>query len=244
MATQTDHAVVLRLTDYSETSQIATFFTRDNGRLRLIAKGSRRGTKKRFAAGLDLLELGAVQFIPPRGESDLGTLTDWSQLELFIGLRRSAVALHGGLYAAEATAALSADLDPHPDLFEALSGLLKGLASPSPTQRPLRQIVGFQRRLLTEIGYGPQLDHCVDCGRPPAPRSSAWFSSTAGGLICRDCEMHHAEKRSMPAVLRREPDADAALLEWFRLLDYHERCIVGQPLRTSEPLERLLAAGR
>ena len=51
-----DHAIVLRLTDFSETSQIATVFSAEHGSLRLIAKGARRSTKTKFAAGLGAIE--------------------------------------------------------------------------------------------------------------------------------------------------------------------------------------------
>ena len=49
-----DEAIVLRRLDYSETSQVLAFFTRDHGPRRLIAKGVKRSTKKKFATGIDL----------------------------------------------------------------------------------------------------------------------------------------------------------------------------------------------
>ena len=50
-----DEAIVLRRLDSSESSQVLVFFTREHGPQRLIAKGIKRGTKQRFATGIDLL---------------------------------------------------------------------------------------------------------------------------------------------------------------------------------------------
>ena len=191
MPARTDQAVVLRLSDYSESSQIVTLFTAAHGLVRLIAKGSRRGTRKRFATGLDLLEFGEVSYIPARGEAGLGTLTEWVQRDAFIGLRRQLLRQYAGLYAAELVGTLTEQHDPHPDLLEALLELLRQLAGtpsdprpspPDPTD-PVAAIVRFQSALLKAIGYAPILHRCVDCARPRVRGTPAYFSSTAGGLI-------------------------------------------------------------
>ena len=47
-----DQAIVLGRLDYSETSQVHVLFAREHGKVRAIAKGIKRGTKKRFAAAV------------------------------------------------------------------------------------------------------------------------------------------------------------------------------------------------
>ena len=63
------------------------------------------------------------------------------------------------------------------------------------------QIPRFQSELLRAIGYAPNLDECVACHRPVRRGSPAYFSAAAGGLLCRDCEPAHVEKRRVPATL-------------------------------------------
>ena len=116
------------MTEFSETSQIVTLFCAAHGLLRLIAKGARRSTKQRFAAGLDLLELGEVGFVPPRGDAQLGTLTDWAQQETFGAVRRELLRLYGALYAVELVTSLTEEADPHPELYVALVRTLRDLA--------------------------------------------------------------------------------------------------------------------
>lgn len=238
MSPQKDEAVVVRLTEYSETSQIVTLYSAGHGQLRLIAKGARRGTKKRPAVGLDLLERGEVGFLPPHGDAQLGTLTEWVQTEPFAGMRREAVRLYAGLYAAELVAGLTEEGDPHTGLFEALVGALGALAGDGPAG-PV--VPAFQSALLQAIGYAPNLEQCVGCQRRAADDGLLFFSAGAGGLVCRDCEMHYVEKRRIPGGLLKRAARAQDARAWFELLDYHLTHIAGRRFKTAEPLRALLA---
>lgn len=237
MATESDQAVVLRLTEFSETSQIVTLFAAGHGQLRLIAKGARRSTKKRFAAGLDLLELGEVTFVPAHGDAQLGTLTEWAQQDAFAGLRRDTLRLYAALYAVELTAELTAESDPHPTLFQALVGALRGLASEQPAA-PL--VPAFQHALLQAIGLAPNLEACVSCGRPAGPRGPVYFSAGSGGLLCRDCEPHQVEKRRISGDLLTAGPAQGRTAEWFELFDYYLTHVAGRRFRTAAQVGALL----
>ncbi len=184
-----DEAVVLGRLDYSETSQILVLFTRGHGKVRAIAKGVKRSTKTRFAVGVDLLEVGRVMLSSrqERGEV-LATLTEWKQMRSLSGLRATLERIHGAQYAAEITAHLTEDWDPHVELFDALTTTLSRLADGVET---LPAVVAFQCVLLEQIGSLPRFDVCVMCGRDG---DLTHFSSFEGGLICRHCEPGQVEK--------------------------------------------------
>lgn len=237
----TDEAVVLRLTEYSETSQIVSLFTAAHGLARLIAKGARRSTKQRFATGLDLLEYGDVSFVPPHGDAQLGTLTEWVQRDTFAGLRRGLLRLYGALYAAELVTNLTEEGDPHPELFRALVETLRGLAGQAPAP-PL--VPAFQSALLRAIGYAPNLQECVACHRRVNPGDRLYFSAGAGGLLCRDCEPHHVEKRYVPPRLTASAPHAGDAHAWFELLDYHLTHVAGRQFKTAEHVATLLARER
>ncbi|MBK9129343.1 MAG: DNA repair protein RecO [Phycisphaerales bacterium] len=237
MSLERDDAVVLRLSEFSEASQIVTLLGRGHGLLRLIAKGVRRGTRTRFAAGLDLLELGEASFALPRGDAQLGTLADWVQRDSFAGLRRELLRLQAGLYAVELVTALTEEHDPHPELFDALVDTLRRLAGTGPAA-PL--VPRFQAALLHAVGYHPLLDECASCHRPPRIRGPLYFSAGAGGVLCRDCEMHYVEKRRLPdGLLTTRPDAGDPFA-WFELLDYHAAHIAGRRMSSASGLGGLL----
>jgi len=238
MSPQTDRAIVLRLVEYSETSQIVSLFTAEHGLLRLIARGSRRSSRTRFAAGLDLLESGDVSFLPARGDAQLGTLTEWVQTDTFGGLRRETLRLYAALYAVELLVALTEEADPHPGLFDTLLRTLGALAGAGPVAP---QLPRFQAALLKAIGYTPNFDACVGCRRPVPRSGPIYFSAGAGGLLCRDCEMHHVEKRRIRTGLLGSQPGEANHRDWFELLDYHLTHVAGRRFKTATQLETLLA---
>lgn len=235
-----DRAIVLRLSEYSETSQIVTLFAAGAGLLRLIAKGTRKSTKKRFAAGLDLLEFGEVGYAPARGDATLSTLTEWVQRDSFGGLRGGLDRLYAGLYFAELVCALTEESDPHPELFDALLGALRVLADESAAPPTARIVVRLQLDLLNAIGYTPNLRQCMECGRARVRGAPAYFSARAGGLICRDCEMHHADRRTLPAGLIDRPLAESDPRAWFEVFNEHLQYTAGKAFQTARQLQTLL----
>lgn len=243
MSARSDQAVVIRLSDYSETSQIASLFTAGDGLVRLIAKGVKRTTKTRVAVGLDLLEFGNVEFVAARGDAGLGTLTGWVQRDAFAAIRAEMPRLYGGLYAAELLHALTQEHDPHPELFDATLALLRRLAGTSDEPDPMppaAAIVRFQADLLTSIGFAPNLRQCVSCGRARVRASPAFFSSSAGGLVCKDCAPRQREKHEIAATLVDGPKGSTTAGQWFGLLDYHLTCIAGRPMQTGATLRAMI----
>lgn len=238
MTVQKDQAVVVRLSDYSETSQIVSLFTRDHGLVRLIAKGSRRGTKKHFAPGLDLLEYGEASFALPRGDSTLGNLTEWRQKDAFTGIRQDLVRLYGAYYALELLARLTEQCDPDPALFAALLEFLENSAEGR--GKPAARNVHFQGLLLKAIGYAPVLRRCAHCGKARIRGTRAYFSSSAGGMICRDCENAHPEKIRISSRMLDEPASAQDPSEWLDLLNYHLTCVAGREITTFRRLRSIL----
>lgn len=239
----TDRAIVLRLSDYSETSQIATLFTRGHGLVRLIAKGVKRSTSKRVNVGLDLLECGEVAFVSSKSAAALGILTEWRQLTTFPGLRTTLARLYAGLYAAELMSSLNEEYDPHAELFDELEALLGNLDQGGAVEPPLAH---FQRALLSAIGYSPLLEHCVMCGQTPSG-DPVYFSARAGGVLCRDCEMHQIEKHRvdrrlvsrLAQGLHPTPELAHALRD---VLDYQITQILGRRPIVAASLESALRA--
>lgn len=223
-----DHALVIRLTEYSETSQIVTLFARQHGQVRLIGKGLRRGTRTRPAVGLDLLEAGEAAFVPAREHAGLGVLTEWLQAESFGGLRRSLPRLYGGLYLAELLATLTVEADANPALYDHALGTLHALADQAPVAET---IVAFQRSMLEDIGFQPNLEGCVICGKSRPAGRAASFSPQAGGLLCASCAPRHTDRMRVSAAVLDQPLA-AHAREWLALLHHHLRHLAGREIRT------------
>src|SRR4051794_4244327 len=125
MAAEKALALVVRGTDWSETSRITTLFTREFGKVRGLAKGGRR-LKSSFDVAFDLLTVCNIVFLR-KAHGGLDLLTEAQLVEQFPVLRRDLPALYAGYYVAELLADGTQDYDPHPALFDAALATLRGL---------------------------------------------------------------------------------------------------------------------
>jgi DNA repair protein RecO (recombination protein O) len=255
----TDDGVCLRVTDFSETSQVAGLFTRGHGVVPLIAKGAKRQTKKgnsgTVSGPLDLLSRGEVVFIPAKGAAELGTLAAWELTDPRNGLRGRLAAFHAAMVIAELTTMLLHPHDPHPELFDQFNA---ALALAATDQRP-RAVVAYAKVALEEAGYAPHLDACVSCGTPVVSDAALRYSPRAGGVICGKCPGQgmsvQTTGRIAVALDRLEPPtefaatppgraADAgALLSAFRLLVAHAEAVADKGLRTRVLLGSVFTGG-
>ena len=184
MAAEKARAIVLRTTDWSETSRIATLWTREFGRVRVLAKGGRR-LRSAFENALDLLTLCDIVLLR-KSNGSLDLLTEARVAQRFPRLRDDLAALYGGYYVAELLADWTSDYDPHPALFDEAVGALRDLGLPGGGEVGPR-VMRFELTLLRELGYGPALESCAGCGGPVGEVGLA-FSAAAGGVVCGRCQ--------------------------------------------------------
>lgn len=193
MAAEKAVALVVRGTDWSETSRITTLFTREFGKVRALAKGGRR-LKSNFDVAFDLLTVCDIVFLR-KAHGGLDLLTEARMVERFPALRDDLEALYTGYYVAELLSDGTQDYDPHPPLFDAAVETLRSLGNPA-TPTALR-VVAFELVWLKELGYSPRLDACAGCGAEvgPAGVERIAFSPAAGGVLCPGCGPTAADRR-------------------------------------------------
>ncbi|MBW3543746.1 MAG: DNA repair protein RecO [Planctomycetes bacterium] len=208
MSSEKTDGIVIRQVDYSETSRVVSFFTRDFGRISAMAKGARR-LKGPFEAALDLLAECQIVFIR-KSSASLDLLTEARLLARFQPLTGSLPALYGGYYIAELLAGLTEEYDPHPALYDEARLALARLGGPGDSRA---SILRFELAILREIGQLPVLDQCIVCGAPVSGETSYSLWVGQGGLICRRCGRDEYAKEFVPAgsiaVLQRLATADA-----------------------------------
>ena len=150
-------AFVLHRYDWSESSLVLEVFTRQYGRLALVAKGAKKPTSNFRPVLLPLqpLALSWTQSADPAAASDIHTLkgAEW------VGGHTMPIgdALLAGLYLNELLLRLLAREDAHPALFEAYGAVVRVLASAhGDALEPVLRT--FELLLLREIGLLPALD--------------------------------------------------------------------------------------
>ncbi len=146
---------VLHSYPFRETSLVLEVFTRNFGRVALVARGARR---PRSALRGVLLAFQPL-LLSWGGKSELRTLhrAEWQG-----GLPQlKGIALLCGFYLNELMLKLLPRDDPHEQLFETYYRTLHALCNGADHAVTLRR---FEQQLLKELGYAPTLDRDVESG--------------------------------------------------------------------------------
>ncbi len=235
-------AICLRTTDYSETSQVLAFLTRDCGLVRVIAKGTKR-PKSKTGGAVDLFSEGDLVYTDSRS-GGLGTLTEFAETVPHTALRRQVSRINAGLYLLEITGQMLAVDDPHPEVFDLLHNALARLAD---ADAPIQAVVAyFQWRFVRHLGLLGSMAGCVLCGQAiSTDEGDVRFSSREGGLICSGCRPGHGEQIAVDKAThsglealaqaelgQRVPFSEAQARQVNRLLAYHLTQQLGRGLRT------------
>src|SRR5450830_57234 len=147
---------VLHSYPYKETSLIVDVFSRDHGRVALVAKGAKRPHSQLR---------GVLQTFQPlsvgwAGKSEVRTLTAAEWVGGLLPLEKAALLC--GFYLNELLVKLLARDDPHPALFDHYVSTLNQLAHGESAPIVLRK---FERALLKETGVAADWTVCVTNGK-------------------------------------------------------------------------------
>ncbi|MDX7989126.1 DNA repair protein RecO [Xenorhabdus sp. 12] len=151
-------AFVLHGRPYSETSLLLDFFTENEGRVRVLAKGAR--SRRSHLKGC--LQPFTPLLIRWSGRGEIKTLRDAEPISLALPLTGSV--LYSGLYVNELLSRVLEQGTAYPTLFfDYLQCLQVLAASDSTPEYALRR---FELALLTNMGYGVDYLHCAGSGEP------------------------------------------------------------------------------
>jgi DNA repair protein RecO (recombination protein O) len=195
--------IILKVIEYSETSNIVTVWTREFGKLSLIAKGARR-PKSPFESALDLLAFCRLVFLQKPNQS-MGILTEAKLERRFRNRRGRLEWLYAGYYVAELLKSFIEEGEPNPWLFDLTDQTLRDLDQPvrraSGADLSVREevtelnryLMRFESGLLTTLGHFPMLTHCVGCGRKRETDAAVGFAISAGGIVCPQCRNRQSQ---------------------------------------------------
>ncbi|VXB99235.1 DNA repair protein RecO [Massilia sp. 9I] len=151
---------VLHSYPYKETSLIVDMFTRDYGRVGVVAKGAKRPLSK-LRGVLQTFQPLSLSF---SGKSELRTLIDAEWVGGMLPLEKTALLC--GFYLNELLVKLLARDDKHPALFDHYVSTLNQLAHGEPVPIVLRK---FERALLKETGVAADLGRSTTTRAPVEP---------------------------------------------------------------------------
>jgi len=172
---QKQDAYVLHTRPFRESSLLLELFTRNHGRVSLVAKGV-RGKKK----------VPPRQFVPCLaswlGRGPLYTLTE---CELDTAPPLSGDALACGFYVNELLLRMLEPLDVHNYLFATYATTISELAEADSLSATMRR---FEYALLQECGYAPDFTCSADTGEPIDPNKYYELVSDRGFVVTDQTE--------------------------------------------------------
>ncbi|MBK6770062.1 MAG: DNA repair protein RecO [Ardenticatenales bacterium] len=176
---QKAEAIVLKRHDYGEADRILTVYTRQQGKITVIAKGVRR-IASRKAGHVELFTHAQMMLAEGR---NMDVLTQAEMIEAFPRLRDDLVRMTYAYHIAELVDRFEQDGHPSPQTFQLLRDSLAALGD---ADDPFVVARYFELRYLSLIGYRPHLFECAQCATSLEP-GAAVFSPEAGGVVCPAC---------------------------------------------------------
>jgi DNA repair protein RecO (recombination protein O) len=199
-------ALVVRTVEVGESDVVATVITEQAGKVGLVVRGARKGSR-RVGGALEPVHTVGVLFEDKGAE--LCTLKESRIVRL-----RSAVT--GDLDALEAAGTAlrwARHLFPprtvEPEGWRVLVGLLDALEEGASAHSavPKAALARAGLAMLAAVGYALEFDQCVSCGRPCPVGRPAYVDPARGGLLCRSCGGAHtlvgADLRAAASALVR-----------------------------------------
>jgi DNA repair protein RecO (recombination protein O) len=190
-------AIVMRSYPLGDTSRIVQLLSPERGRIAVVAKGV-RGPKSRFGAALEpFTTIGAVIYY--KADRDLQFL---SQAEI---RARHAILASSILRFAYASAVVElldqaiAGEEPPGPLYGLVQTTLAELEH-VPEDALRGAFMGYVARLMSVLGYRPEVMHCVACSGD-AGEGAAW-NAVRGGVVCARCAPNDATAIPFSAAAR------------------------------------------
>ncbi len=235
---QTEQAYVLHSYPYRETSLLLETFTQPYGRITMVARGARRPRSALRGVLLSFQPLSLGWF----GKGEVRTLSraEWHGGHPLL----QGEALLCGFYLNELLLRLLPREDPHEVLFDHYRQALMALARSDASAVVLR---GFEKALLSELGYAMTLDRDGDTGNSLDPAATYTYDPERGPVrILTDGSEVSAEPLLQGKVLLdiarddyRDPLTLVQAKALMRVLINHR--LDDQPLRSRRIFRELLA---
>jgi|LSQX01.2.fsa_nt_gb DNA repair protein RecO (recombination protein O) len=247
MRTYTARGITLLVRRFRGSERIATFYTREQGKVEAVASGVGKPGSK-LAGALEPFTLSDLLLATGR---NMDRLTQAQVVEAWHHIPQEVTAFGYGTWMAELTARATEPGAPHPELFESLERHLRALDQGGKGAM-ISAAYGFD--LLDHLGLSPRLDCCARCGQ--ANTGVGRYEAEAGGLVCAACQSSHHHltltpghrallhglRRLAPERLQTLKPREAEMRQLLLLLRRHIAYHLGLTLKSDRFLSQLVGA--
>ncbi|MDP3093197.1 MAG: DNA repair protein RecO [bacterium] len=174
---------VLKKENRGEADQLFTVFTKDFGKIVVLAKAVRKPSSK-LRGAIDVFYLSEIEFIQGKIQK---TLTGALLVENFFGIRKNLLKLRLAYSFSKIFCGLVRDQESDDNLWLMLKKFFFKLNQEElvPAKASLFYHFFFWK-FLSLLGYRPELDKCLYC-RKQTFSAQVFWAVKEGGLVCKNC---------------------------------------------------------
>ena len=187
MGVLTSEAVVLRTWPVHEADLIVSFFTRDYGRVKGVAKSALK-SRKRFGGALEPMTEARAWFAERPGQE----LVRLDQLEI-VRSPLSAPVDHVRMAVLSFFAEVLDEALPEHDPQETVFRLLVSVLEQTTVEQPWMPLTYFQLWMTRLMGLLPDIAHCTACGEALQAGETS-FNTLGDGLVLRGASQRQRER--------------------------------------------------
>lgn len=225
MPARVSEAIILRTYPMKEADLVVSFLTRDQGKLRGVARRARR-PKSAFGSGLERLSQVKMSYFQ-RETRELVNLDSCDLIHSQFALLADYAASVALDYFVEISEQLLPAAEPNERFFRLLMAVLDHLRSvePGSVWRASTYFTLWAARLA---GILPELDVCLGCGSwlgDPEHPERAFFTRSRPGLLCETCRRAmapggswelSADSRAIAGEILRTPIGQLSEQDWSK----------------------------
>ena len=181
-------AVILKTMKYRDTSKIVTFYTKEYGKLKGIAKGARTA-KNKFGSALEPMTLSKL-VVYKKEHRDLHLISQCDAIDSFKHLTEDLDRMTTAMAVIELMNQVTHQEERNPALFALLGETLSALNSSFKNYPSYLQ--AFRLRLAMLFGYAPNFEVCGECGDSLVTGNGEKqfaFQVARGAVFCNRCCM-------------------------------------------------------
>ena len=178
MPTIKTRGIVIRKVNFGEADRILTILTSNRGKIRVVAKGVRRPRAK-LAGWLDMFADNELELAEGR---NLDIVTSASSIQHLVS--RDLTLQETGLmfYVCELVDKLLEETNEVAGVFPLLLETLTAISENKISLSIIKTY--FEIKLLTILGFAPELYRCVVSGKELEAQDELYFSHLLGGVFC------------------------------------------------------------
>ena len=184
----------MRTYPLGEGDRLVSFLSREDGRVRGVARGARK-PKSHFGASLEPLSHIRISFYE-RETRDLVRISQCELIDAFVDAQRSYNGAVAFAFLAEISEAILPEREPSDPVFRLLLATCRAIQETGLISLPISYFTIWMLRLG---GWLPSFERCAGC-RGDLSGGEVWVAGDGSGIFCRECRPAGARAISNESV--------------------------------------------